>query len=268
MKITLITCTYNAEAVLQRTLDSVQKQTYADIEHLIIDGCSKDATMTMAQRYCDASETLHNGHAVVVRSEPDKGLYDAMNKGLRMATGDVVGILNADDMMNSSHALFDAMQPFLLDSSLDMVYSDVRFVSHDMRLDGLDSGKTVRYIKPAKWHPWMLQWGIAPPHPGIYVKRRCFEEWGYYYPNYEITSDYEMVIRFVRKHCCKAIYLPTCSVAMRLGGKSTRGWRPVWLQNNEIVDANRRNGYFCCISMMVPKYLFKIFEFIGKGKRK
>ena len=120
----------------------------------------------------------------------------------------------------------------------------------------------------------MFQWGKMPPHPGVYIRRECFEKLGYYKMGYYIASDYELLIRFLRKNAIRARYLDKCLVCMGLGGRSTKNWKSNLILNQEIVRANRENGYFCCLPMLVPKYFFKIWEFIlpklgiGQGKRK
>lgn len=248
-------------------------------------------------------------------SEPDEGMYDAINKGIRMATGDVIGILNADDFLADDRAIeriaqeFQSVEQHCLNALLpdclivsgkeseqnkkgqkiDVVYGDVRFVKEDKseKLEGkseesgqirqsgnqairqfscelasLRSTKTLRDYSAKRWKPWMLQWGYMPPHPGVYIRRECFEKWGAYKLGYHIAADYELLIRFLRKEGLVMNYLSSCIVGMRPGGKSTKNWRSNVLLNQEIVRGNRENGYFCCLPMLLPKYLFKIFEFI------
>lgn len=196
MKITLITCTYNAEAVLQRTLDSVQKQTYADIEHLIIDGCSKDATKTMAQHYRDASETLHNGHAVVVRSEPDKGLYDAMNKGIRQATGDYLCFLNAGDQLASDTTIADIVASAEQESkvmSFSVLYGETDIVD--------DNGNFIRHRRLQA--PENLTWrsfkeGMLVCHQSFYANTSIAKA-TMYNLDYRLSADVDWCIRIMKK---------------------------------------------------------------------
>lgn len=196
MKITLITCTYNAESVLQRTLDSVQKQTYADIEHLIIDGCSKDATMTMAQHYRDASETLHNGHAVVVRSEPDKGLYDAMNKGIRQATGDYLCFLNAGDQLASDTTIADIVASAEQESkvmSFSVLYGETDIVD--------DNGNFIRHRRLQA--PKNLTWrsfkeGMLVCHQSFYANTSIAKA-TMYNLDYRLSADVDWCIRIMKK---------------------------------------------------------------------
>jgi glycosyltransferase involved in cell wall biosynthesis len=234
--------------------------------------------------------------ALIWLSEPDQGMYDAINKGIRMATGDVIGILNADDFLADNSVIERVANEFTnirlreYDSGgqakIDVVYGDVRFVKEcanaepsqvssfkfpvsNNELASLRSAKTLRYYSAKRWKPWMLQWGYMPPHPGVYIRRECFERLGYYKLGYHIAADYELLIRYLHKGGLTMRYLDACIVGMRPGGKSTKNWRSNLLLNQEIVRGNRENGYFCCMLMLAPKYVFKIFEFIVpwvKGK--
>ena len=180
-------------------------------------------------------------------------MYDAINKGIKMATGDVVGILNADDMLESSETLAKIADAFA--DGVDAAYADIRFVKEDLQT-------TVRYYGAKHWRPWMFQWGKMPPHPSVYIRRELFEKFGLYKLGYDIAADYELLIRYLRVARIKSRYLNESIVRMRMGGKSTRGWRSNLKLNQEIVRGNRENGYFCCLPMLLPKYFFKVFEFI------
>jgi hypothetical protein len=138
---------------------------------------------------------------------------------------------------------------------VDCVYADIRFVKDDLQT-------TSRYYSAKYWKPWMLQWGKMPPHPSVYIRRELFDKYGLYKLGYDIAADYELLIRYLRMAKLKTRYLNECLVRMRMGGKSTRGWKSFVTLNREIVRGNLENGYFCCFPMLLPKYLFKIFEFI------
>jgi glycosyltransferase involved in cell wall biosynthesis len=180
-------------------------------------------------------------------------MYDAINKGIRMATGEVIGTLNADDFLFGDDVIEKIAREFLSPEKRDVVYTDIQFVRES---------KTLRYYSAKRWKPWMLQWGYMPPHPGVYIRRNAFERLGVYKLGYHIAADYELLIRFLRKGGVVAQYLNLCSVGMRMGGKSTKNWKSTLILNREIVRGNRENGYFCCMLMLIPKYLFKIWEFI------
>ena len=196
-------------------------------------------------------------------SEKDNGLYDAMNKGIRMATGDVVGILNADDVFDGENVLARIASAFREQGTgnreqVECLYGNVRFVREL-------GGKTLRVCFARWWKPWMLQWGYMPPHPAIFIRRSCFEKWGGYVPSrteYRIAADYELLIRFFCKNRMTHRYMPINTTVMRLGGVSTKDVEARKKLNEEIIKGNRVNGYFCCFSMLLPKYFVTIWEVI------
>ena len=257
MKISLITACYNSAATIRTAMESVLSQRGVDVEYLIIDGGSTDSTVDIIKEYSTRS-TRSTRLTFKWLSERDQGMYDAINKGIKMAMGDVVGILNADDVLESPDTLAHVVECFNCverAERLDAVYADIRFVKDDLET-------TVRYYSAKHWKPWMLQWGKMPPHPSVYIRRELFEKYGLYKLGYDIAADYELLIRYLRMAKLKTKYLNESLVRMRMGGKSTRGWKSFVTLNKEIVRGNRENGYFCCFPMLLPKYLFKIFEFI------
>jgi glycosyltransferase involved in cell wall biosynthesis len=230
-------------------------------------------------------------------SEPDEGMYDAINKGIRLVTGDVVGILNADDFFEDDRVVERIANAFLAteNTKIDVVYGDVRFVKNCVNalmpecvnkaitqsgnkafhqcvnvkncgsdLAALRKARTVRYYSAKQWKPWMLRWGFMPPHPSVYIRREWFERLGYYKTDYHIAADYELLIRYLWKAGLKSVYVPACFVTMRMGGRSTKGWRSNLLLNREIVRGNRENGVYTNLAMLVPKYGFKVWEFLGR----
>lgn len=261
MKVSLITACYNSAEKIRTCFDSVLSQQGVELEYIVVDGGSKDCTVDIIKEYADKTPnsqlTTHN-FTFRWLSEHDQGMYDAINKGIKMATGDIVGILNADDMFESPDTLAHVVDCFSrVDRAerVDAVYADIRFVKDDLQT-------TSRYYSAKHWKPWMLQWGKMPPHPSVYIRRQLFDSLGLYKLGYDIAADYEFLIRYLRKAGIKTRYLNECVVRMRMGGKSTRGWKSFKTLNKEIVRGNRENGYFCCFPMMLPKYVFKIFEFI------
>ena len=266
MKISLIPACYNSAATIRTAMESVLSQRGVDVEYLIIDGGSTDSTVDIIKEYSTRS-TRSTRLTFKWLSERDQGMYDAINKGIKMATGDVVGILNADDVLESPDTLAHVVAAFELKEAsvpcslfpvpqrIDALYADIRFVKDDLNT-------TVRYYSAKHWKPWMLQWGKMPPHPSVYIRRELFEKYGLYKLGYDIAADYELLIRYLRMAKLKTKYLNESLVRMRMGGKSTRGWKSFVTLNKEIVRGNRENGYFCCFPMLLPKYLFKIFEFI------
>ena len=250
MKISLITATYNSGRVLRTTLESVLKQTYSDIEYIIIDGASKDNTMDLVHEY----EPLFNGR-IKWLSEPDKGIYDAMNKGISMATGDIVGIINSDDFYHRTDVLSRVAEAFE-EPGVQAVYGDVRFV-HPGDLD-----KTIRYYSSKVFSPKLFRYGFMPAHPTFFTYKKYFEEFGYYKTDYKIAADYELLVRFLYVHKLQAKYLPLDFMKMRTGGVSTASVRSNILLNKEIVRACRENGLWTCFPLLLMKYAVKVFELI------
>ena len=263
MKVSLITACYNSAKTIKTAMESVLAQKDVDVEYIVVDGGSNDGTVDIVKEYPTRS-ACSTRFSFKWISERDKGMYDAINKGIKMATGDVVGILNADDMFESENTLAHVVNCFnhvkRVEACRDgervnAVYADIRFVKDDLQT-------TSRYYSAKHWKPWMLQWGKMPPHPSVYIRRELFEKLGLYKLGYDIAADYELLIRYLRKARIKTCYLNECVVRMRMGGKSTRGWKSFKTLNKEIVRGNLENGYFCCFPMLLPKYMFKIFEFI------
>ena len=258
MKISLITACYNSAGTIRTAMESVLSQKGVDIEYIVVDGGSKDGTVEQIE---NVKCKMGNGcgrFTFKFISERDRGMYDAINKGIKMATGDVIGILNADDVLESEDTLAHVVEAFRsggVGERVDCVYADIRFVKDDLNT-------TVRYYSAKHWKPWMLQWGKMPPHPSVYIRRELFSRYGLYKLGYDIAADYELLIRYLRMVKLNTRYLNECLVRMRMGGKSTRGWKSFVTLNREIVRGNRENGYFCCFPMLLPKYLFKVFEFI------
>lgn len=267
MKISIVTVSYNSADTIADAMESVARQKCRgfELEHIVVDGGSTDGTVEIIREFSTRSACYtRQGYSFKWISEKDNGLYDAMNKGVRMATGEVVGVLNSDDMMASDDVLEKVAEKFEENADLEFLCSDVRFVDREVKLDGLHEARTRRFICPMFWRPRMLTFGYAPPHPGMYIKKRCFDEWGYYKYQYRIGADYEMVVRFTRKHKAKRAYLRKCAVAMRLGGASTeKGNAGNFVGNNyDVVDANRENGYIGSRWLVLGKLPVKALELI------
>lgn len=272
MKISIITVCRNSARTIADAIASVAKQRTGvvgdekvervEIEHVVVDGGSSDGTVEIIMKFDEKFHCTPSTSTFRWISEKDNGLYDAMNKGLRMATGDVVGILNADDMMAADDVLLKVAERFVKDPGLEFLYSDVRFVDESARLEKLHETDTRRYICPIIWQPWMLTFGYAPPHPGMYIRRSCFEKWGYYKYEYRIGADYEMCVRFTRKHKARRAYMRKCAVAMRLGGSSTeKGNVGSFVGNNyDVINANRENGYWGNRWLILGKLPIKVLE--------
>lgn len=248
MKITIITTTYNSASTLRDTMESVLAQTHKDIEYWVIDGGSEDDTLGLIKEY----ESLFDGRMKWI-SEPDNGLYDALNKGISRATGDVVGILNSDDFYTSPTVLEQVAAGFSDD--VDAVYGDIHFVRPS------DLGKCVRYYSSKLFRPWALRFGFMPAHPSFYVRREVYERCGGYALDYKLAADYDMMVRLLYKEKIRCRYLSVDMVTMRTGGMSTKNVRNRLLLTKEDVKACRRYGLYSNFLMCSCKYAVKLFEF-------
>ncbi len=252
VKISLITACFNSAAVIRTALDSVLAQKDADLDYIVVDGGSNDGTVDILKSY----EPRFSGRMRWI-SERDEGMYDAINKGMRMASGDIVGILNADDRLEDADTLAFIASSFT--PELDCIYGDIRFVRGE-------SLETTRYYSSRQWRPWMHNWGYMPAHPSVYVRREVFLRTGGYKLGYDISADFEWMVRLLCRERIPSRYLPRSLVTMRLGGRSTAGLGAMLKLNQENVRANRSNGYFCILPMMLPKYFFKIWGYVFRRR--
>jgi glycosyltransferase involved in cell wall biosynthesis len=250
MKISIITVSYNSSSTIRDTFESVLIQNYQDIEYIVIDGNSKDNTVDIIKEY----EPQFKGKIKWI-SEPDKGLYDAMNKGIRMASGDVVGIINSDDFYHKNDVISQVAEAFG-DKNIQAVIGDVRFVK-DNNLD-----KTVRYYSSKNFKPSLFRFGFMPAHPTFFTYKSYFDKYGYYKTDYKIAADYELLIRFLHKHKLNYKYLHLDFMKMRVGGVSTSSFKSNIISNKEIVRACRENGIYTNFPILVFKYFIKIWEVI------
>ena len=268
MKITLITACYNSEATIGTAIESVLSQKGVDIEYIVVDGGSKDGTVDVIKEYSTRS-TCSTRLTFKWISEKDRGMYDAINKGIKMATGDVVGILNADDVLASDDTLAKIAAQFGERGTgngerVECVYADIRFVREGVTVAALREAKSVRYCSAKRWRPWMFRFAAMVPHPSFYVRRACFERLGGYSLDYRICADFELELRYLLLSKLRAAYLPACVVVMRMGGMSTAGWRSTVVINREDLRALRAHGIWSCLPLIYLKYLFKIWGFVFK----
>jgi len=256
LKISVITVTYNSAATLRRTLESVKAQDHPDIEHIIVDGASTDGTVELLKKSCALARSDDSQTGYKWISEPDKGMYDAINKGIKMATGEVIGILNSDDCYSEETILSKVADAFN-DDELEAIYGDIRFVQKH-------KGKTQRYYSAKHFHPGKFAWGYMPPHPSFYARKATYEKLGGYQTDYIIAADYELLIRFLCTNRIKARYLPLLMVDMLPGGLSNQSWKSRWLLNKEIVRACHENGIQTNMLKLSLKYFRKIFEYVNR----
>lgn len=252
MKISIVTVTFNSAATIKDTIESVLKQDYKDYEYLIVDGDSKDKTVDLIKEY----EPKFEGRIKWI-SEKDKGMYDGINKGIRMATGDVVGIINSDDFYHRSDVFTIINKSFEENKGVQAIYGDVRFVHPD------NLEKTVRYYSSKHWKPWTFRFGFMPAHPTFFTFKENFEKYGYYQYDYHIAADYELLIRHLYTNKVPAKYVPVDFMKMRTGGRSTNGWKANVLLNKEIVRACKENGIYTNMPLLFLKYFIKVFELLN-----
>ncbi len=232
MKVSIITITYNSESTLIDTIDSVLNQTYKDIEYIIIDGKSTDSTVSIIHSYKDKISKFI--------SEKDNGLYDALNKGIAMATGDIVGILHSDDFYTNHQIIEKVVQTFKLNQA-DAVYADLFYV------DKTNVDKIIRKWKSGNYKHGMFVNGWMPPHPTFFVRRHCYEKYGSFNLDLVSAADYELMLRFVHKHQIKLAYLPEFIIKMRAGGLSNSS-----LSNR--IRANKEDRKAWLMNGLKPKF--------------
>lgn len=245
-KVSLITVTFNSSLTLQHTINSVAMQNYLNIEYIIVDGNSFDGTVDIIRS---------NDHVVKSWiSEPDNGLYHAMNKGILMATGDIVGIINSDDFYHRPDAISQVVNAFQ-EFGCQSVYADVQFVHPD------DLEKTVRYYSSKPFDLDAFAWGYMPAHPTFFTYRENFKKFGLYKLDYRIAADFELLVRFLYKHKLSYHYLGFDLLKMRLGGLSTASWKSTWIINQEDLRACKENGLKTNYLKLYSRYFRKILEF-------
>lgn len=247
MKISIITISYNSAATIEDTILSVLSQDYDNIEYIIVDGGSKDNTMEIVNR--------HKNRIAVVVSEKDSGIYDAMNKGVLLATGDVIGILNSDDFYADAHVISDVASRFLT-TSCDGLYADLEYVNREL------SDKVVRSWKAGEYRSGKFLSGWMPPHPTFFVKRKFYSQHGLYRTVLKSAADYELMLRFIHKHGITLAYLDRVITKMRVGGQSNVSIKNRIHANLEDRLAWKMNGLRPKFFTLTRKPLSKIFQFL------
>lgn len=249
MTLTIITACYNASSTIADTLKSISNQSYQNIEHIIIDGSSTDDTLKIVQQF---------PHVSTIISEKDGGIYHAMNKGIGLCTGEVVGILNADDVYAHEDVISKVADLFK-DASVDAIYGDLVFV------DQQHPDKITRTWKAGSYHFKQFYNGWMPPHPTFFVRRSLYQQYGKFNTTLTSAADYELMLRFLLKHKIKLAYLPETMVRMRQGGKSTASLKNRLIANKEDHLAWKINGLKPHPFTLILKPLRKIKQFITYG---
>lgn len=245
IKISIITVTFNRANVISNAIEGVLNQKYSNYEYIVVDGASTDGTVDILKEY----EPKFGGRLQWI-SEPDDGLYDAINKGIKMATGDVVGIINSDDFFHVDNTFATIAEAFE-DGNTEAVYGDTRLL--------FSNGKE-KLSSCAGFKRWMYRIGMMPGHQSFYIKRELFQKYGYYKLGYKIAADFELLVRFMYVNNIKVKYIPKAYFTFRMGGVSTQVSNKILL-NTETVRALKENGLFACNILIWMKYFFKIKKY-------
>jgi glycosyltransferase involved in cell wall biosynthesis len=240
---------YNSANTLEQSLKSVIIQDWPNVEHIVIDGGSTDDSLSILESY--------QNHLAHVVSEPDKGIYDAMNKGLDRATGDIVCFLNADDQYASSHVLSRVAEQMQA-HQLDALLGDVAF------FHSADPTRIVRRYRSSRFTPERLAWGWMPAHPALFLNRSVVQRVGRFKSDYRIAGDFDYIARAFHKHDLQYQHLPEVLVHMQTGGASTAGWRSKVLLNQEVLRSCRENGISTNIFKILSKYPMKLLELFAR----
>ena len=247
MKITIITVSLNCISVIGTCLESVTSQKFTNVDHVVVDGASTDGTRGFLH--------THRGQLAVLLSESDRGIYDAMNKGINLARGDIIGFLNSDDFYASTDVLSRVAEVFKGDPSLDACYADLIYT------DQIDTSRPVRFWQSSDYVPGRFSKGWCPPHPTFFVRRSVFERFGGFDLNYRIAADFELMLRFLEVHKIRARYVPEVWVKMRLGGTTNKSLRNIWVGNQEILCALRSHR------LPANPIRFFVHKLLSRGKQ-
>lgn len=249
MKFSLITATYNSEQSINSALESINFQTYKNIELIIIDGASTDNTVSIIEK-------TFTGELIII-SEKDNGIYDALNKGIKMASGDILGFLHSDDIL-ALEDIISRIQSVFEKEKVDGVYGDLQYVAKE------DTSKVIRYWKSETFKPQLLIKGWMPAHPTLFLKREVYEKHGLFNLDYNIAADYDLMLRIFSDKSLKFYYLPEVITKMRIGGASNRSLKNIKLKSKEDFQALKTNGIQNPLIVLAYKNLSKLKQFIKK----
>ena len=251
MKVSIITVVLNNKETVKDAILSVGSQDYNDIEHIVIDGKSMDGTRSVIDKYRD--------RLAVVISESDNGIYDAMNKGLRVASGEIIGFLNSDDFYAHKNVISGVVST-LSKMKVDAVFGDLVFVSSK------DLNHIVRFYQSKDFSPKFLTKGIMPAHPTLFLRKTVYEKYGYFKTDYHIAADFEFAVRIFKDNNISYYYIPKIMVKMRTGGTSTKNLKSNWILNLEVLRACRENGLKTNLFKIYSKYPSKILGLIKRER--
>ncbi|MBS0289721.1 MAG: glycosyltransferase [Proteobacteria bacterium] len=249
--ISIITVSFNSQNTIERTIQSVLSQDYTPIEYIIVDGASSDQTSAIIKKY-------QNKLALFI-CEPDEGIYDAMNKGIRSARGEVIGLLNADDIYAHPFVISKVAKAIM---PYDACYGDLIYFKDK------DPNNVVRYWRSSEFKQGAFAKGWSPPHPTFFVKRHIYSQYGLFNTNYSMGNDVELMMRFLEKHQIKSCYIPEVLVKMQLGGVSNAGLKNIFIQNKNILRAARSlNIPLSPLTYVFYKFFNRAMQFIQKPSR-
>ncbi|ENN9980428.1 glycosyltransferase [Vibrio vulnificus] len=248
MKVSVITATYNSSQTIVDTVRSLEGQTYSDIEYIIVDGASKDNTLQVIEQNCSRVSKII--------SEPDRGIYDALNKGIQAATGDIIGFLHSDDLLAYPQAIADLVNTMQASQS-QAVYADLEYVSKD------DIRKTVRLWTSGEYQKQNLLNGWMPPHPTFYMRRECYQALGVFDLSFRISADYDSLLRYLWVNGVTMSYLPKVLIKMRVGGASNRSLSNIYKKSCEDIRALKNSQVFWPKALLI-KNLSKIPQFFRR----
>lgn len=251
MKISIITATYNRADTLEDCLKSILRQTFQDIEYIIVDGNSTDHTPEIVAQY-----KAEFGKRLIYLREADLGVYDAMNKGLQLAQGEIVGLLNADDFFTSDDILETVASHFEEHPETDAVYGDIHYVNAS------DLTRCVRYYSSRPFRPSWMRLGFMPAHPSFYCRRKVYERLGYFDTSYKVAADFELLLRFIYIHRIRTSYIPLDFVTMRTGGISNSGLgshKQIMRDHRKALHTHRIRSSYALLSL---RYAYKVGEIL------
>jgi len=249
MKISIISATYDSAPTIASCINSVNKQTHSYIEHIIIDGVSKDNTLEIIK--------ATPNRVTKIISEPDQGIYDAMNKGIKLATGDIIGILNSDDFYATSDIIQKVVERFK-EANCDAVYGNLDFV------DQTNTEKIIRHWQSSPFIPDSFKKGWHPPHPTFFVRKEIYDRYGLFDISLNVSADFELMLRFIEKHQIKVSYLDETIVKMRYGGESTGSLKKIIEGNRNIMRAFKKNGIKVSPFYPALRLIPKLKQFISR----
>ena len=247
MKISIITTSYNSQETIFETLKSVNSQSYNNIEHIIVDGGSSDRTLEIVDRF---------DHVAQIISERDSGVYEAMNKGIRAASGDIIGFLNSDDYFFSNDIMKEYAEGFRSLSN-KIIFGDLQFISRDNK-------RRIRSWVSSEFSNQKINFGWIPPHPTFYARKELFDNYGGFDESLRFAADYDLMIRFLKVFPENNLYLKGYKVNMRYGGETTKNLINIYLGNKEIISSLRKNGFKVSAFFLIKKFIYKISQFFTK----